>query len=160
MTVTYKQLQSEYGFTSPGFLIDENGNFNVASLNATGSLKIDGSVVLTPTTLASSVVNSNLTSVGTLVGLTVDTTSDVSVLSDTLINLTAPLVEINSNSLTITPSGAITLTSGTLGTLDNISIGTDTPATGTFTTLTATTDLYVGTQNIKALAAALAVALS
>jgi hypothetical protein len=160
MTVLYKQLQSEYGFKSPGFLVDENGNFNVANLNAIGSLKINNSIVLTPTTLASSVVNSSLTSVGTLTGLNVNSTSDIGILSNTLINLTAPLIEINSNSLTITSTGAITLTSGTTGTLDNITVGATTPATGTFTTLTATTDLFVGTQNIKALAAALAVALS
>ena len=160
MGVIQKQLTSTSGFRSPGFSVDGSGNFSVTTLDATGALKINGSDVLSTTTLASSVVNSSLTSVGILTGLNVDTSSDVNILSDTLINLTAPLIEINSNSLTITPSGAITLTSGTVGTLDNISIGTDTPATGTFTTLTATTDLYVGTQNIKALAAALAVALS
>lgn len=160
MGVIQKQLTSTSGFRSPGFSVDGSGNFSVTTLDATGALKINGADVLSTTTLASSVVNSSLTSVGILTGLNVDTSSDVNILSDTLINLTAPLIEINSNSLTITPSGAITLTSGTVGTLDNISIGTDTPATGTFTTLTATTDLYVGTQNIKALAAALAVALS
>jgi len=160
MGVIQKQLTSTSGFRSPGFSVDGSGNFSVTTLDATGTLKINGSDVLSTTTLASSVVNSSLTSVGTLTGLSVDAGSDINILSDTLINLTAPLIEINSNSLTITPSGAITLTSGTTGTLDNISIGVDTPATGTFTTLTATTDLYVGTQNIKALAAALAVALS
>lgn len=160
MGIIQKQLTSTSGFRSPGFSVDGNGNFSVASIDATGALKINGAEVLSTTTLASSVVNSSLTSVGTLTGLGVDAVSDIDILSDTLISLTAPLIEINSNSLTITPSGAITLTSGTLGTLNNVTIGAVTPAAGNFTTLTATTDLFVGTQNIKALAAALAVALS
>lgn len=160
MTVTYKQLQSEFGFQSPGFLVDENGNFNVANLNATGALKIDGNVVLTPTGLASSVVNSSLTSVGTLTGLTVDSANDVNITSATAFNLTTPTITLDSSSLSVSATGAIIITSGTTGSLDNVDVGNTSPGQGTFTTLTATTDLYVGTQNIKALAAALAVALS
>lgn len=160
MTVSYKQFQTEDGFKSVGFLVDENGNFSIANLNTTSAYKINGYQVLSQTALGSSVVSSSLTSLGTLTGLNTNATSDINLLSDTAINLTAPDVNISSTTLTATTSGAIILTSGTTGNIDNVDIGSTTPGNGTFNTITANTDLYVGSQNIKALSAAFAVALS
>ena len=160
MTVSYKQFQTEDGFKSVGFLVDENGNFSIANLNTTSAYKINGYQVLSQTSLGSSVLSSSLTSLGTLTGLNTNATSDINLLSDTAINLTAPDVNISSTILTATTSGAIILTSGTTGNIDNVDIGSTTPGNGTFNTLTANADLYVGSQNIEALSAAFAVALS
>jgi len=166
MTVTYKQFSSDNGFKSPGFVVDENGNFSVTSLDATGSLKIDGEDVLSSTTLAGTVVNSSLTQLGTLSRLAVNTTTDLNLTTTADINLTADLTTINSNvsidstTVSVSATGAIVIASGTLGSLDNINIGSTTPAAGVFTTLSAVNDLYVGGQNVRSLAAAFAVALS
>lgn len=160
MGIIQKQLTSTSGFRSPGFSVDAVGNFSIASLDATGSLKISGAEVLSATTLASSVVNSSLTSVGTLTSLHVNSTSAITLVSSTEIDLTAPVITINPDSLTVSPTGAITLTSGTPGSVDNVNIGETTPGNGTFNNLIATDTLFVGSQNIKALSAALAVALS
>lgn len=160
MTVSFKPLRSETGFSSPGFLVDELGNFSISQLNTTSAYKINGVEVLSSTALGSAVVNSSLTTLGTLTELTVNAPLDVNLTSAASINLTALSVEVNSTTITVATTGAIVLASGTLGSIDNVSIGSTTPSTGNFTTLTATEAVYVGGQNIKALSAALAVALS
>lgn len=160
MTVSYKQFQTDDGFKSAGFLVDENGNFSIANLNTTSAYKINGYEILSQTALGNSVVSSHLTSVGTLTGLSTNSANDINLLSATAINLTAPDVQISSTTLTATTTGAIVLLSGTTGSIDNVNIGATSPGNGTFNTLTANTDLYVGSQNIKALSAAFAVALS
>lgn len=160
MTVTYKQFIADKGFKSPGFSVDEFGNFSVASLDATGSLKINGHDVLSTTTLASSVINSSLTSVGTLTALTVNSTPDINLTSLAAINLSASAIDINTASLSINTSGTIVLAPGTTGSIDNVTIGLTTPKEAQFTTVIATENVFVGNQNIKALATALAVALS
>jgi hypothetical protein len=160
MTVSYKPFQTDDGFKSVGFLVDENGNFSIANLNTTSAYKINGYEVLSQTALGNSVLSSQLTSVGTLTGLNTNSTADINLLSATAINLTAPDTQISSTTLTATTTGAIVLLSGTTGSIDNVDIGVNTPGNGTFNTLTANADLFVGSQNIKALSAAFAVALS
>lgn len=161
MTVSYKQFQAEDGFKSLGFLVDENGNFSIANLNTTSAYKINGVQVLTQTGLGSTVVSSNLTSLGTLSGLTVNSNSNVGITTSSSISLTASSnLALSGASISITSTGQVTLNSGTTGTIDNVDIGTTTPGNGTFSNLTATDTLFVGSQNIKALSAAFAVALS
>lgn len=160
MGVIQKQLTSTSGFRSPGFSVDGNGGFSIASLNATDSLKINGQDVLTNTTLANSVVNSNLTKVGTLTGLTVNSTTDIGLTTLAALNITSNNVSVNSTTISITTTGAIVLNSGALGSIENITIGLNTPAEAQFTSVVATESIFVGSQNIKALSAALAVALS
>ena len=159
MTVTYKQFYSDEGFKSVGFLVDENGNFSIANLNTTNSLKISGVEVLTQNSLGSSVTSSSLTTLGTLSSLNANTANDINLTSSTAINLNSTATQINSTTLTVTTTGAITLTPATTGTIDNIDIGTITPRTGKFTDVTAT-NIFVGDQNVKALSVAFAVALS
>lgn len=159
MTVSYKQFQSEEGFKSTGFLVDEFGNFTIANLNTTSAYKLNGQEVITQTALGNGIVSSRLTSLGTLTGLTTNATADINLGSATAVKLVAPATQINSSTLTATTTGTIVLSSGTTGSIDNVNIGSTTPANGTFVSLTATS-LYVGTQNVKALSAALAVALS
>ena len=142
MIVSYKPFESKSGFTSPGFTVSELGNLVALAIDVQ-EIKLNSISALTSTTLGSSVVNSNLTSVGTLTGL--------------LVNSSLPI--------SLTTTGTITITPGTIGEINNINIGNLTPALGTFTTavadtITANTNLYVGTINIKSYAAAIAVALS
>jgi hypothetical protein len=162
MTVIYSPLESSYGFASPGFSVDQNGNITSSNLTITNivmsgdivangdnlssalsTVRINGVVKLSATALGSTVVTSSLTSVGTLTGLTVNG------------QLTAS-------------NGIIQLTSSTVGTIDNVNIGSITPGTGVFTsvnvTATPTTNtsavnkLYVD-QNISKRSAAFAIAL-
>lgn len=84
--------------------------------------EINGTSVLTSTTLGSGVVNSSLTSVGTLTGLSVSG------------NLTAS----GSNAsiqLSPTNTGSVTINPGTTGNINNMNIGVTTAGTGRFTTL-------------------------
>lgn len=160
MGVIQKQLTSSSGFRSPGFSVDGNGDFTIANLNTTTSLSINNVPVLTATTLGSSVTSSSLTSLGTLTNLHVNSSNDVTVETTADINLTSNVFSTNSSSVSIDTSGAITLTSGQTGSINNINIGETSPGTGNFTTITATDNVYIGTQNIKAYSAAIAVALS
>lgn len=147
MTVTYKPFESQAGFTSPGFTVSPLGALVADSVD-TVSLKLNGISVLDTTTLGSTVVNSSLTSVGTLTRLVVNGTSAIS----------------------ITSTGTITITPSVVGSINNMNIGNITPGTGSFTavsgdtiiadTITAGTNLYIGNLNVKSYAAALAVALS
>lgn len=162
MTVIYSPLESSYGFVSPGFAVDTVGNITSPNLtvsnivmsgdlvanganlsNALSTVRINGIVKLSATALGATVVTSSLTSVGTLNGLTVN------------------------GQLTVS-NGVIQLTSSTVGTLDNVNIGSTTPGTGAFTSLnitaTPTTNasavnkLYVD-QNINNRSTAFAIAL-
>lgn len=160
MSVFYQPLTSEYGFKSPGFLVDQLGNFSVASLNATGSLKIDGQTVLTQTTLADSVVSSKLTSVGTLTGLVVNGNLPISLSTTGNITVAGNNASVSVTNLTVTTTGAVTIDSGTRGTIDNVEIGSQTPAPASFTTVNISEGLLVKNQNLEALAVAYSVALS
>jgi hypothetical protein len=121
MSISQKYLRSETGFESPGFVVDTSGNINFV-----GSLRSNGQTLLTPTSIASSVVNSSLTTVGTLTGLTVQGNTSIS----------AGVVTINS-------TGSLIISSALTGTINNVNIGTTTPATGTFTDLTVTGTLSI-----------------
>lgn len=160
MGVIQKQLTSTSGFRSPGFSVDGTGSFTIANLNTTSNIKIAGETVITPTSLGTGVVSSNLTSLGTLTALTVNSSSDINLTTLTSLNLTSLATSINSTSLTMTTTGAIVLNSSITGSANNMTIGLNTPAQAKFTTLTATEGIFIGSQNVKALSAAFAVALS
>ena len=160
MGVIQKQLTSTSGFRSPGFSVDGSGNFAVTTIDATGALRINGADVLSTTTLASTVVNSSLTSVGTLKDLTVNSVNPISLSTTGNTTLTSAAYQLSATNITLNSSGAIVLTPVVTSNIDNFNIGSTTPGTGTFTTLSATDAVYVGGQNIKALSTALAIALS
>lgn len=121
MTISQKYLRSETGFESPGFVVDTGGNINFV-----GSLRSNGQTLLTPTALASGIVNSSLTSVGTLTGLTVQGNTSIS-----------------NGTVTISSNGSLSISSVLPGSINNVNIGAVTPGTATFTNLTVT-----GTLNI------------
>lgn len=116
MSITQKPLHSELGFSSPGFKVDPSGNVNI-----TGAFKINGvSISSSSGTLSSTYLYSSLTRVGTLSQLTVNGPTALS-----------------GGTLTVSSTGIISITSGTTGSLNNIIIGNNTAAAGTFTNLTA-----------------------
>lgn len=127
MTISQKYLRSETGFESPGFVVDTGGNINFV-----GSLRSNGQTLLTPTSIASGIISSNLTSVGTLTGLTVQGTTSIS----------AGVVTINS-------TGALSISSALPGNINNVNIGAVTPGTGTFTNLTVTGILNIAEPFLK-----------
>lgn len=116
MTISQKPLRSETGFESPGFFVDSSGNINFL-----GTLKSNGVSLLTPTSLASGIVNSSLTTVGTLNSLTVQGNT----------NISSGSVSINSN-------GSLSISSTLAGSIDNVNIGQSVPGIATFTDLIVT----------------------
>lgn len=116
---TLQPLRSELGFVSPGFTVDLSGNVDI-----TGEFKINGeSIALSITdTLPSTYVYSSLTQLGTLTALTVSGNTS-----------------FTNGTLTVSSAGAVSITSGTTGSLNNVAIGNNTASTGAFTNLTADT---------------------
>jgi hypothetical protein len=145
MTVTYKPLSSETGFASTGFSVGPTGALIANGIDTTNGLSFNGLQALSTTALGSTVINSSLQTLGTLTGLTVNSTGTVSLSAATII---------------VATTDAIAITSGAVGAINNVNIGGTTPGNGTFNTLTASTNIYIGNINVKSYAAALAVALS
>ena len=134
--VIFQPAISNTGFKSPNFSVTTAGavsassitsttsiaattSITAASLAVTNSITVGGVNVLALsdlTTLPATFVNSSLTSVGTLTGLTVN---------------------YNSNSVISMASGRVVITNQSLtpGAIDGINIGATTPGTGSFTTV-------------------------
>ena len=109
------------GTDNPLYLLDVFGDINTLT-----DYNINGTQVLSTTTLGSSVINSSLTSVGTL--NTLNVTGDIDTLTDYNINGTQVL---SSNSLGIGITNSSLTSVGTLSTLNvssNIGIGITTPS--------------------------------
>lgn len=115
MAISIKSLHSESGFSSPGFNVDVYGNVNI-----TGAFKINGASIATGASLPSTTVYSSLVRVGTLTQLTVNGNTVLS-----------------NGTVTVSSVGQTSITSGLLGSLDNITIGQNTAAAATFTSVTA-----------------------
>lgn len=138
-TVRYSALEADKGFSTEAFRADDLGNLVVDSIDATEIL-LGGSVIFTTagagtTTLVSSIVDSNLQTLGTLSGLNVE--GSVSVTGDTTV--TGP-VGITGN-FSATGSTIHLVSTSPQSYIDNIRIGSVTPATGAFTTLTANSNV-------------------
>jgi hypothetical protein len=114
--VIYSKFQTDNGFASDAFNVDDAGNIIGVSINV-NTIKLGGDTLFqvggSNQTLPSTITGSSLTSLGTLTALTVEGNVTIS-------------------------DGQVLITSDTLGTLDNVDIGNTTPAAGTFTELTAT----------------------
>ena len=130
MSNVTKLFRSQTGFTSPYFVVDSIGNMVVSSLVVTGNrveisqgcyISYNGVPLLTNTSLASSVVNIP----GTLTGLTVGGATSLT------------------GALTVS-SGIISITGATGSTLNNVTLGTTSPAAATFTNLTTTGNVNIG----------------
>jgi len=123
MTVKYSTLETGKGFTSPGFNVNDTGTLVLTSIDVQ-EIKLGGQVLFTAgdggeeenpgpvTGLSSTIINSNLETLGTLSSLTV----------------------VGTSSLT---GGTVTITSSTTGNINNLNIGTTSRGTGAFTTLAA-----------------------
>jgi hypothetical protein len=127
MSTTAKLFRSDYGYISPYFVADVNGNVIANTLTLTGSrleltagsyISYNGSPLVTNTSLASTITSIP----GTLTGLTVNGA----------VSITGSLSAVN---------GSITFNPSSTGSLDNIAIGATTPKAGTFTDLAATTSV-------------------
>lgn len=144
MTVNYRPLKSAYGFESPGFSVSATGQLTITSggilefndrvdindsLYVSTQIYIDNVPLLDLTDplinkLSPLITESSLTKLDTLQELSVLGNVDI---KDSLGN----------NNVIIT-NGNISVTSVTLGTIDNIEIGSITPADAYFN------DLFVG----------------
>ena len=135
MPVNQKQLTSDFGFKSPGFLVSDTGSIVAASVNAS-SLLINGNVVLSAggDTLSPLVVNSSLETTGVLTGLTV--------------NGNIILRQGSAQRISII-DGRVRINSGLLGSIDNVDIGTTTPARVTATRIDVTTSLTANNVTIS-----------
>lgn len=169
MSISQKPLRSDSGFSSPGFVVDTSGNINI-----TGIFKVNGVPVLGGSALPSTIVTSNLTTLGTLVALTVDGVISVtgngasSTINNVVIGNDTPLA---ATFTTLTVTDNLTINPTTIGAIDNVNIGNNIQGTGKFTAVTitqppslatdATTKSYVDntTTALKLNATALAIAL-
>lgn len=116
MTVQQKQFRSEFGFRSPNFLVDAEGNLTAdtlttANLNST-TVSISGATVLESNRLTENIVNSSLETLGTLQSLTVN--GDVTLRKNNITRLS--IVD-----------GRVVINSLTTGAIDNIDLGQTTP---------------------------------
>ena len=124
MTTASKLFRSSHGYISPYFVVDVDGNLITKTLTITGrrleltsgaSLSYNGTDLLSPTSLGSSVVNI----LGTLTGLNVAGTVSLA----------------GTGTISLTPTGTVTVNPTVTGNIDNVNIGVTIPRTGKFTTL-------------------------
>jgi hypothetical protein len=113
MTVSQKRLSSDYGFKSPGFGVDINGNLTSSSINS-AAIAINGTSVFSTdgASLSPLVTGSSLEQLGTLTSLTV--------------NGTVAFRQGSTVRLSVT-GGRVVINSGTTGTIDNVDIGGSNP---------------------------------
>lgn len=115
MTVQQKQLRSEFGFKSPGFLVDKEGDLTALTITTTNlnstTVSINGSTVIEGTRITENIKDSSLENLGVLQTLTVN--GDVS------------LKKNNINRLSIV-NGRVVINSLTTGAIDNVDIGQST----------------------------------
>ena len=109
MTKNSKRLSSDYGFKSPGFSVDANGNITGTSLGIKGVSIIDSTGALT-----SNVKVTSIEVLGSLQNLDVNGNVNIRNGSVSRLSVTA---------------GRVVIKSGTTGTIDNVNIGTITPGT-------------------------------
>jgi len=148
MSIRYIPFESKSGFQSPNFSVDENGNVVVSSLTVnapTGENEIRADAIYikgiqllegsadesTLVALGNNITGSSLTRVGTLEYLNIDGDLRISQGSTPYFNVVDGHIEMTSF--------------GAVGTIDNVAIGTETRASGAFTTAT-TNDLVVEDQ--------------
>ena len=148
MSITYIPFESKSGFKSPFFSVDENGNVVVSSLTVaapTGENEIRADAIYVKgiqliegsldesslVALGNNITASSLTRVGTLEYLNIDGDLRISQGSTPYFNVVDGHIEMTSF--------------GAFGTIDNISIGSETRASAFFTTST-TNDLVVEDQ--------------
>jgi hypothetical protein len=134
MTVEYSPLKSTYGFSSPGFVVDELGNVNLASnIVVNGNATVSGTLFASnlnfkngvtlfddddsTVSLSTDIINSHLRSLGVLQRLEVD--GDV-------------YLGISSTNFITIDNGSVVINSSETGNMDNIAIGENTPADATF----------------------------
>jgi len=150
MSTVSKQLRSSFGFESPYFIVDTQGNLITQTITVTGSrlelgngsyLSYGGKPLLTQTALGSTITNIP----GVLTGLTVGNT-----VAPATLNVVGAL-NVTGNLLTV-------IKPTTLGTIDNMTIGGLVPAAGTFSNLTITNSLTT-TLNTLTLSPALGITL-
>jgi hypothetical protein len=116
MTVQTIQFRTEFGYRSPGFLVDKEGDLTAlsvttANLNAT-TISIGGSTVIDTDRLTENIRDSSLETLGVLQNLTVN--------GDVL------LKKNNINRLSII-NGRVVINSLATGTIDNVDLGQTTP---------------------------------
>lgn len=144
MTVEYSPLKSNYGFSSPGFVVDQTGNVTLENnIIVAGNATVNGTLFAenvqfgnqetnfnivdnddSTFSLAKEITNSHLRNLGVLEKLEVD--GDV-------------YIGIASTSFITIDNGTIIISSSEVGSLDNIEIGQNTPAEAAFTVATAST---------------------
>lgn len=136
MPVNYKAFQSKFGFESPGFSVDDQGNVILSSLaidagDGESILSVDNIIIKgvqlveggesTTISLGDEITGSNLRSVGTLDFLNIDGDLTISEGSTPYFSVVDGVVNISSSS--------------NIGKIDNIEIGLAVPRAASFTSL-------------------------
>ena len=130
MTINYVPFESKSGFVSPGFSVDNSGNIEAGAIVGT---TIDAQVTSLQTNLSVQTIDvQQIILNGLPFGGGSSNTAQID--GDLIVSegSTPYLAIIN---------GQVSISSRTLGSINNASIGLTTPAAGSFTTLTANSDV-------------------
>lgn len=155
MTVEYTPLKSNYGFSSPGFSVDESGNVSINNIVISGNTSILNNISVGGNAVVDGVViaqNLQIGTTGNSFNIIDDDDSTItlsqSIKNSHLTNLgILEKLEVDgdisvglssTNFLSIT-NGQIIINSIGIGTIDNIDLGQTTPRQAAFTTATSTT---------------------
>lgn len=116
MTIQQKPFRSEFGFRSPSFQVDSQGNLTASTITASDvnatTVSVNGVVLLEAGRITENVVDSSLQTIGVLQNLTVN--GEVAFKSSGVNRL-------------LIQDGKITINSRIPGNIDNIDIGLNTP---------------------------------
>jgi len=150
MAINYNPFESQSGFTSPGFTVDELGNIVTTGITTTGTgtatfAAAEFTSILNLGNLISSGVDADIqlnpTGTGSVSISPVTVTGIISNMNINAVNFSVSnTINLNtSGSITINPSatGSLTINPSNTGIINNVNIGSIIPGTANFSNLTA-----------------------
>lgn len=144
MTVNYRPFKSSYGFESPGFSVSATGQLTITSggtLELNDRVDINDSLYVSTQIFINNIPLLDLTNplVNKLSPLITESSlTKLDVLQELFVQGDIEFKDALSNDNIVITNGVITIASTSLGTLDNIEIGSTTPADAYFN------DVFIG----------------
>lgn len=144
MTVNYRPFKSSYGFESPGFSVSATGQLTITSgdtlefndrVNINDSLYVSTQIFIDNIPLLD-LSNPLINKLGSTITESFLTKLDT--LQELFVEGNVEIKDSSSNNNIVVTNGIITISSTSLGTLDNIEIGSTTPADAYFD------DVFIG----------------
>jgi len=156
MAINYNPFESQSGFISPGFVVDELGNIVTNGITTTGTGTATFTSIINLGNFISNGLNADIqlnpTGIGSVSISPAVVTGSISNMNITAVNFTATnTVNLNSSgNVNISPTGSLTINPSNIGSINNVNIGFSNPGTANFSNLTAD-DVNVDTGSIDLL---------